>query len=94
MTFILQIIFELMGELAFEGAYNGILTKKYSKWIRYPMALGLILIVIAVPSFFAVLGVTLILNDNLLGIILILVGVGLCFAIPYAVKRDYLAKKS
>ena len=94
MTLILQILFELMGELAFEGAYNGVLTRKFPKWIRYPLALGLLLIVIAVPSFFVILGVNLILSDNLLGIILVLVGAALCFAIPYAVKRDYLAKKS
>ena len=67
----MELIFEFIIELLFEGVVEASQNKKISKFIRYPLIALIILFFTAFILLFVFMGVS-ILKDNIIGVILIL----------------------
>lgn len=60
MDFVFEFIFELILDLLFEGSMDTVKNKRISKWVRYPLAILLILICLAVLGLIGLAGYLLI----------------------------------
>ena len=70
----LEILFEIIGELFLEGGLEIAANKKISKWIRYPLALLLILFFTALIGGLIVIGISILDSNIAVGLFLIILG--------------------
>jgi len=65
----MDLLFEFLGELIFEGSMELSKNKKVSKWIRYPLIVIILLLFLFVDLLFVFVSIV-ILKENILGGIL------------------------
>lgn len=89
---------ELILELMFEGIIAIGNNKKISKWIRYPLMIIMLLLVLLINGLCFLLGIVALREREtgfiILGIILILCGVGLLLGIIKQVKKYWDSEKN
>lgn len=88
MDFVFEFIFELIAELGFELATN----KKVSKFIRYPILLLYILLFCFVIFLILFMGISIIKESIIGGILIILLGVFLLFGSIIKLRKLYIEK--
>lgn len=92
----MELLFEFLIELIFEGSIEVAKNKKISKWIRYPLILIILLFIISVISLILFLGILLMIKEKtfIAGILLILIDVILIIlGIKNTIKEIKLIKK-
>lgn len=65
----MDLLFEFLGELIFEGSIELSKNKKVPKWIRYPLIVFILLLFLIVDFLFVFVSIT-ILKENIIGGIL------------------------
>lgn len=86
----MDMVFEIIIELLFEGSIEISSNKKISKWVRYPIAAILILFFSVVIFGLIITGVSILSKSLLSGIFIILVGVFLLVASIFKFRKMYL----
>ena len=92
----MELLFEYLIELIFEGRIEVAKNKKISKWIRYPLILIILLFIISVISLILFLGILLMIKEKtfIAGILLILIDVILIIlGIKNTIREIKLIKK-
>lgn len=92
----MELLFEFLIELIFEGSIEVAKNKKISKLIRYPLILIILLFIISVISLILFLGILLMIKEKtfIAGILLILIDVILIIlGIKNTIKEIKLIKK-
>lgn len=92
----MELLFEFLIELIFEGSIEVAKNKKISKWIRYPLILIILLFIISVISLILFLGILLMIKEKtfIAGTLLILIDVILIIlGIKNTIKEIKLIKK-
>ena len=92
----MELLFEFLIELIFEGSIEVAKNKKISRWIRYPLILIILLFIISVISLILFLGILLMIKEKtfIAGILLILIDVILIIiGIKNTIKEIKLIKK-
>ena len=92
----MELLFEFLIELIFEGSIEVAKNKKISKWIRYPLILIILLFIISVISLILFLGILLMIKEKtfIAGILLILIDVILIIlGIKNTIREIKLIKK-
>ena len=85
MDLILEIIFELL----FEGAAHVAGSKKVPKWIRYPLAIIILLFIAAIIGLILWIGISSLKENIFGGIIAILIGLVLLVCGVMKLKKYY-----
>lgn len=92
----MELLFEFLIELIFEGSIEVAKNKKISKWIRYPLILIILLFIISVISLILFLGILLMIKEKtfIAGILLILIdAILIILGIKNTIKEIKLIKK-
>jgi len=71
----MEFLIELILELLFEGGEEICLNQRVSKWIRYPIAIIIILLISAVILGLLFLGIYFLKNDTLIGLFFIIISI-------------------
>ena len=89
----MDIVFEFIVELIFEGCIEISSNKKISKWIRYPLIALIILFFIAIISLCFILGIKIIYSNKIAGLFCIAIGLLLMIGSIYKFRKIYLTRK-
>ena len=89
----MEFIIELILELLLEGGEEICANKKISKWIRYPILFFIMLFFSAVILLIIFVGIKVIKNNIIVGIILIAIGLLMLICAIHKFRKVYLKKK-
>lgn len=84
----MDILIEIIGEFLLESFFEIIKNKKISKWIRYPLAILLFTFYAFIIFVIAYIGIDLLHDNKVVGIILILISLILLISILYILKKQ------
>lgn len=90
----MEVIFEILFELAFEGMIELGTNIKVPKYIRFPVLAVIILFFIGIISGMTVLGITLLKDDLFFGILMIGVAIFFLIGMVVAGYKYYRNRKS
>ena len=88
----MDILFEFIVELIFEGSIEISSNKKISKWIRYPLIVFIVLAFIAIIALCIIVGVKAMHSNKIVRLFLILIGIFLLIGSIWKFRKLYLTK--
>ncbi|MBE6152063.1 MAG: hypothetical protein E7165_01960 [Firmicutes bacterium] len=83
----MDFIFEIIGEILFEGLFEIIKNKNINKWIRYPIITIIICFYLFIIGIFLYLGFDLLKNNILISMVIFLIVIFLIIAIIIVTKK-------
>jgi len=89
----MDILFEFLIDLAFEGTLELSTSRKVPAWIRYPLMILIALFFLAVIGLVFLVGVLMLKEMVLVGIAFIILGVLMTFWTVRKFRRVYLEKR-
>lgn len=89
----MDVLFEIILELIFEGGIEISSNKKISKWIRYPLIFIIALFFMAIIFLLIFIGIKILKSSLLVGIVCIALGISFLIGSVLKFRKLYLLKK-